>query len=210
MYNVPIYKEKDEKSILEFLNEYPFGLITGVNSKGIPVATQLPFLFEKRGDDLYLLGHMMKNTDHFKAFEKNPTVLVVFSGPNGYVSATWGNNKSKGSTWNYMSVHCKGNIVFFEGKALVDFMKKFTLTFEDGNTTSPTIYQNLPDAYTSKWMPHIIGFEIKVEHLDTVFKLSQGLDKESYLNIISQLEKRGGTNSFLAKEMKKRVPLLFT
>jgi len=210
MYNIPTYKEKDEKVILEFLNEYPFGLITGIDSKGIPVATQIPFLIEKRGNDLFLLGHVMKNTDHYKAFEKNSNVLVVFSGPNGYVSATWCANKSKGSTWNYMSVHTRGNISFFEDEALVSLMKKFTLAFENGNTESPTVYSNLPDTYTNKWMPHIIGLEIKVESLDTVFKLSQGLDKESYLNVISELEKRGGTNSFLAEEMKKRVNSLFS
>ncbi|WP_075341474.1 FMN-binding negative transcriptional regulator [Tenacibaculum agarivorans] len=206
MYNIPIYKAADQEEIVAFINEYPLALITGVNPVGKIVSTQIPLLVKKRGDDLYLLGHMMKNTDHCKAFLENPEVVSVFTGPNGYVSASWCVNSNKGSTWNYMSVHTEGKLSFFEGEQLVALMKEFTLYHEGGNTSSPTVYDNLPESYTNKWMPHIIGFEMKVEHLDTVFKLSQGLDKESYLNVIAELEKKGGTNSFLAEEMKKRIP----
>jgi len=206
MYNIPIYKAADQEEIVAFIHEYPLALITGVNPAGRIVSTQIPLLVKKRGDDLYLLGHMMKNTDHCKAFLENPEVVSVFTGPNGYVSASWCVNSNKGSTWNYMSVHAEGKLSFFEGEQLVALMKEFTLYHEEGNTSSPTMYDNLPESYTNKWMPHIIGFEMKVEHLDTVFKLSQGLDKESYLNVIAELEKRGGTNSFLAEEMKKRIP----
>lgn len=204
MYNIPTYKEKDEKIVLDFLKTYPFALITGISEEGKPVATQIPFAVEKKGDDWYLSGHMMKNTDHYKAFEKNPQVLVVFSGPNGYVSASWYEKQQRGSTWNYMSVHAAGKISFFGGDKLIALMKEFTLAHEDGNTASPTVYNNLPESYTKRLMPQIAGFEIKVDHLDTVFKLSQDLDKQSLENVITELEKRGGTNTFLAEEMKKR------
>ncbi len=205
MYNVPNYKAKNEQEILGFISAYPFVQITGVNEVGKPVATQIPVLVERREDDLYIIGHMMKNTDHCKAFQKNSNVLSVFTGPNAYVSASWCVNSNKGSTWNYMSVHAEGKISFFEGEKLVSLMKSFTLLHENGNENSPTIYDNLPENYTNKWMSYITGFEIKIEHLDTVFKLSQGLDQESYLNVIAELEKKGGMNSFLASEMRKRI-----
>ena len=32
---------------------------------------------------------MMKNTDHHKAFAQNENVLVIFTGPHCYVSASW-------------------------------------------------------------------------------------------------------------------------
>lgn len=151
-----------------------------------------------------------KTIDHCKVFQKNPQVLSVFTGPNGYVSASWCVNSNKGSTWNYMSVHAEGKLSFFEGEKLVSLMKTFTLFHENGNKNSPTIYDNLSENYINKWMSRITGFEIKVDRLDTVFKLSQGLDKESYLNVIAEHEKRGGTNSFLASEMQKRVSELFS
>lgn len=92
---------------------------------------------------------------------------------------------------------------------LVEFMKKLTLKFEEGNTRSHTYYNNLPDTYLDKMMPAIVGIEIKADKLDNVFKLSQNRDKESYLNIISKLKAKGGYSQMIAQEMRKREKELF-
>lgn len=65
MYNVPSYKAKNEQEILDFIAAYPFVQITGVNEEGKPVATQIPVIVEKRNGDLYIVGHMMKETDRW-------------------------------------------------------------------------------------------------------------------------------------------------
>ncbi|MBK7855017.1 MAG: FMN-binding negative transcriptional regulator [Bacteroidetes bacterium] len=126
-----------------------------------------------------------------------------------YVSASWYSNQQMGSTYNYMSVHVSGHVNFMDDGELVQFMKKFTLKFEKGNTNSQTILENLPKQYTSKMMPAIVGFEIKAEKLDNVFKLSQNRDEQSYLSIISKLEEQGGNSALIALEMKKEKPNYF-
>ncbi len=151
----------------------------------------------------------MKNTDHHKAFIENPQALAVFTGPHTYVSASWYSNKKSGSTWNYMSVHVTGEMHFMSNEELVEFMRRFTLKFEGDNHESPTIYDNLPEAYLNKMMTGIVGFEIKAEHIESVFKLSQDKDEDTYLNIISHLEQQGANGSLIAKEMKKRKDQLF-
>jgi transcriptional regulator len=209
MYHISYFKEKDQQTLLAFLEAYPFAFLTGSDAAGNQVATQIPMLMEERDGELYLQGHMMRNTDHHKAFKDNPKALVVFTGPSAYVSASWYSNPQMGSTWNYMSVHISGQMQFMSDDALVQFMKKLTLKFEKGNTQSPTIYDNLQDSYVSKMMPAIVGFEIKVAQIENVFKLSQNRDEVSYLNIIAQLEALGGSSALVASEMKKRKDALF-
>ncbi|MBK6538525.1 MAG: hypothetical protein IPG09_12385 [Ignavibacteria bacterium] len=58
-------------------------------------------------------------------------------------------------------------------------------------------------------MPAIVGFEIKAEKLENVFKLSQNRDEKSYINIITKLEEQGGSSALIASEMKKRKAELF-
>ena len=58
-------------------------------------------------------------------------------------------------------------------------------------------------------MPAIVGFELKADKIENVFKLSQNRDEKSYHNIISHLEKKGGSSTLVAKEMQKRIPELF-
>ncbi len=88
-------------------------------------------------------------------------------------------------------------------------MRKLTLKFENGNTESPTFFDNLPDNFLQKMMPAIIGFEIKPNRIENIFKLSQNRDEQSYLNIISKLQKIGGDSELIAQEMIKRKAEIF-
>jgi len=209
MYNFSYFKEKDRLIIMEFLEKNPFAFLTGSNLSGNQVATQIPILVEERQGELYLQGHIMRNTDHHKAFVENPNALIVFTGSSTYVSASWYTNQQIGSTWNYMSVHICGKMIMMSESELIQFMKKLTLKFEKGNLQSQTIYDNLPDEFLKKMMPAIVGFEVKAEKFENVFKLSQNRDEKSYLNIISKLEELGGNSAEIALEMKKRKNELF-
>ena len=209
MYNFSYFKEKDKQTILDFIEENPFAFMTGSFLSGEQVATQIPILLAERNGDLFLQGHIMRNTNHHKAFVENPNALIVFSGPSCYVSASWYSNPQIGSTWNYMSVHIGGQVNFMSNDELIKFMRKLTLKFEKGNTQSLTFYDNLPEQFLSKMIPAMVGFEIKVEKIENVFKLSQNRDEKSYLNIISKLQEIGGSSALIAKEMKKRKTELF-
>ena len=118
MYSLPYFKEQDQERVLEFIKQHPFAFLAGCDADGRPVATQIPLFIDERDGKLFLSGHMMKNTDHQKAFMQNNNVLAVFTGANTYVSASWYEDKQQGSTWNYISVHAKGQLRFLDETAL--------------------------------------------------------------------------------------------
>jgi transcriptional regulator len=209
MYDLPYYKEPNNQVIKEFIDQYPFAFLTGCDSENKPVATQLPVFIEEKDNRKILRGHIMKNTDHHKAFLHNENVLVVFSGHHTYVSATWYSNPHQASTWNYMSVHAKGIIRFLDEAALEDVLRKTTLHFENQNLQSSTIFDNLPIEYKQKLMKLIVAFEIDVKEMDNVFKLSQDRDPKSYNNIIAKLREQGKDGQVIADEMEKRTRNLF-
>ncbi|HYO21836.1 MAG TPA: FMN-binding negative transcriptional regulator [Flavisolibacter sp.] len=209
MYNLPYFKEKNQQVVMDFIHQHPFAFIAGCDDNNKPVATQIPVFIEEREAKLYLTGHMMKKNDHHKAFEKNPNVLCVFSGAHTYVSATLYSDPHQASTWNYMSVHVKGQLRFLGDSELIDVLKKTSLHFENGNISSSTFFDNLSEEYTSPLMKAIVAFEVEVESMDNVFKLSQNRDRESYQNIIKHLEEQDADGKKIAEEMKKREQELF-
>lgn len=209
MYDLPYHKEKDEQVIEAFINEHPFAFVTGCNTSNEPVATQVPVLMEVRGGRKLLTGHIMKNTDHHRAFLDNRNVLVVFAGNHTYVSATVYSDPHVPSTWNYMSVHARGIIRFLDDAGLEEVLRKTSLHFENQNHQSPTIFDNLPADFRQKVMKAIVAFEIEVTEIDSVFKLSQDRDVESYLNIIRTLEKQGDDGRVIAAEMERRKQDVF-
>lgn len=209
MYSLSYHKENDEKIVEEFIRKHPFAFLTGCDNKNRPIATQLPLFFENKKGHQILRGHIMKDTDHHKAFLNNENVLVVFTGKQSYVSGTWYSNPYTPSTWNYMSAHITGTIKFVNEKELEDILQTTTLHFENQNQESTTVFDNLPLEFKQKALKLIVGFEIEIKDIDTVFKLSQDRDLKSYQNIIKKLKTQDKDGHVIASEMEKRIRQLF-
>jgi len=209
MYSLPYFKEGDQEVVLEFMRKHSFVFLTGVNEENKPVATQVPVFIDERDGKLFLTGHIMRNNDHHKAFEKNPNVLAVFASPHVYVSATWYDDPRQASTWNYMSVHAKGTIKFGNKEDLIAILKRLTLHYENNNPASTTVFNNLTSEYTEPLLKAIVAFEVEVISIDNVFKLSQNRNEKSFQNIMDKLNEQGSDGKFIAEEMKKRQHQLF-
>ena len=208
MYNLPYFKEKDQQVVLDFIRKHPFAFIAGCSEDGKPVATQIPVFIDERDGTLFLSGHMMRNTDHHKAFVHNANILAVFTGAHTYVSASWYEDKKQGSTWNYISVHAKGVLKFLDDQALLDVLKRTTNHFEN-NPYSGANFEDLSAEYVDRMAKAIIAFEVEILQIDNVFKLSQNRDEKSYHNIMEKLEAQDADGKYIAGEMKQRTSQLF-
>ena len=203
MYKFSHYTEQDQQKVIDFMKENTFALITGMG-EDYPVATQIPLAIKIKDGKIFLEGHMMKKTDHHLAFEKNNSVLVLFTGPHCFVNANWYTDPQMGSTWNYMTVHAKGKITFMDEEGTRNAVKAVSDKY--AGTTSESAFDNLPKEYINHMVKAILGFTIEVETFENVFKLSQNRDEASQKNIIEQLKKREDANSAaIAGEMEKRL-----
>lgn len=209
MYSLPYFKEENQQLVREFMEQHPFVTLCGADAQGNPVATHVPVILREENDTLVLYGHIMRKTDHHLAFEQNSNVLAIFSGANTYVSASWYTNPRQGSSWNYMTVHAKGQIRFLEQDGLLDVLRDLTAKFEN-NDQSPALFDKLPVEYVSQMSKAIVAFALEVKELDNVFKLSQNRDEASFHNIIAKLEQQGGDAKIIAGEMSKRAAKLYS
>jgi transcriptional regulator len=210
MYNYPHYKEKDKEKILAFMRENSFISLIGTDAEGRIELTQVPVLVDETEGRIVLKGHIARKSDHHSAFEDNADVLALFTGPHVYVSGSWyTGNPHQASTWNYISVHARGKMRFLDEAGLITFLKRLTLHYENGNTDSTTVYDNLPGEYLQKLIKAIVAFEIVVDTLEDVHKLSQNRDRKSYENIILQLEQQGADGQYIAGRMRENIPAVF-
>ena len=204
MYKMPEFTETDQEAVIAFMKEHPLVTLIG-NDEGRSVATQVPVLLHEVNGRIILRGHIMRKTDHHLAFEKNQQALVLFTGPNCYVSASWYSERGIGSTWNYMTVHARGNIRFMDAAFTLQLIKDLTHKYEDLQA-QPELVENMEqEDYVQPMIKAIAGFELEIESLYPIFKLSQNRDAASYDNIIKQLSaKDDGGSREIAAELKKR------
>ena len=203
MYKFSHYTEQDQQKVIDFMKENAFAIVTGIG-ENYPVATQIPLTIKIKEDKIFLKGHMMKKTDHHLAFEKNNNVLVLFTGPHCFVNANWYTDPHMGSTWNYMTVHAKGSIVFTDEGGTYTAIKAVTNKYE--GTATAAAFNTMSKKYIDQMLKAIIGFTIAVETMDNVFKLSQNKSEAEQTNIIEQLKKTASGDSInIAFEMEKRM-----
>ena len=202
MYKLPYFTEENEEVVFAFMNKNLFAIITGYNGN-FPVATHVPLDIKKVGEQIILTGHMMKNTDHHKAFLQNENVLVVFNGPHCYVSASWYVKKEVASTWNYIDVHAKGKIKFTDEEGTKKIIESITDKYE--TKESDAAFNKLTQDYVDRLVKAIIGFTIEISSIENVFKLSQNHDAITRESIVGNLKIRSDAGSHaIAKEMEKR------
>lgn len=206
MYHLPQYKENDQKVLVEFMKQHSFAMLIG-SINNIPAATQIPIIIEERGEKIFLKGHFMRNTDHHKAFETNPNALCIFTGPHSYISASWYTNQKNASTWNYISVHVRGEINFLGHEKLIDMLEDLTDHYEGKDSLSS--YAQLATDYIEHLSKAIIGFEIEAKNIHGIFKLSQNRDEASYDNIVHELKNKDGEAKEIGKLMEERKPGVF-
>lgn len=208
MYSLPYFKEEDKEEVMRFMRAHSFITLCGCTADGKPVATQVPVLFKENDGKLILEAHVMRNTDHHKAFEQNPQVLALFTGAHTYVSASWYSDPGQASTWNYQSVHARGVLNFLEEDELRRILQETTAKYENYKE-SPASFHNLKPEYINRLIKAIIGFRIEIQEIQNVFKLSQNRDEKSFDTIIEKLNAQDEDGKTIAEEMKKIKAKLF-
>ena len=190
----------------------------GHGKENIPVATHIPLLLDKdeQGRDI-LSGHVARMNPHHKLFSPPSTgvdgdppsgwatqkVLAIFLGPHAYVSSSWYSHENV-PTWNYIAVHVYGTLKIIEGDRLYRQLKMLVEKYEK-SSTKPVNLESMSQTYIKKQMDGIVGFEILIEEIQANYKLSQNRNEEDYVNVITELEKRGDAQSnAVAEEMKKK------
>jgi transcriptional regulator len=202
MYDISYFKAQDHQEVLDFMQANPFVTICGVDANGFPVASHIPILIKITNGIITISGHLMRKQDHSNAFEINNNVLVIFSAPSAFVSANWYTTKNMGSTWNYQTVHARGKMEIKDETHLRQLLTNLTLHFEK-DPNAPTQVKNLSEEYMQQNMKAIYSFDIVVQDLQHVFKLSQNRDEASQANIHAELNKGDAACKYMAAAMKR-------
>jgi len=116
MYKLPLFTTDDKEEILRFRKDYPFIFLRGSDEENKPVVTQVPVPVDGKDGKYFFTGQVLRNTDHHRAFLQHPSELAVVNGLQTFISTTWYTDPHQASTWNYVSVHARGNILFGDAR----------------------------------------------------------------------------------------------
>ncbi len=198
------FQQHDIEQLKQVIIEYPFATLITHSEHGIE-ANHIPFILDDKNNILSLHGHIATVNPLWKNVAQSSDVLVVFNGPNCYISPNhYPTKKEHGKavpTWNYVVVHVKGKITFIHDDAWnMNMLEKLTLRHEqkqqeqkqhEANHTNkqekPWSISDAPEAYIQKMMPAITGIQITISSITGQWKVSQNQPKNNQQGVIAGL-----------------------
>ena len=203
MYIPKLYREEDRAKILEFIRQNDFAVLVTYDGEK-PMASHLLMELVEEGEKIFINGHMSKANPHWKTFEKNPEVLIIFHGAHTYISPTWYNHVNV-PTWNYQSIHVYGKPrLITDHDEAYSILKRLVDRYESNGHYK---LETLPQDFVEKEIKGIMAFQIEVTRIEANYKLSQNRKDEDHANIITQLEERTDDLSHaVAEAMRQQRP----
>jgi len=117
MYIPSKFRQRNIEDLVAVIQQYSFATLASYGNGEIE-ATHLPLLLEQVAEKFVLKGHIAKANSLWRNIQSGSDVLVVFNGPNCYISPNHYPTKAEHGravpTWNYVVVHVKGAISFIK------------------------------------------------------------------------------------------------
>src|SRR5262249_4351994 len=88
VYLTAAFTESRPEVLVEHIERYDFGLLVSHSDDGI-VASHVPFVVDRDGDNLHLHAHLARPNPQVRQLARGGEVLAIFHGPHAYISPNW-------------------------------------------------------------------------------------------------------------------------
>ncbi|OZG71642.1 transcriptional regulator [Hahella sp. CCB-MM4] len=188
-----------EEQRIEVLHELirSHSLATIITQSGEELnANHIPLhLVDSRGQFGVLQGHVARANPILKDLESGMPSLVIFQGPEAYISPSWyATKKETGKvvpTWNYAVVHAHGIFRIIDDAAWVRSQLEAFTSHNEAEFDEPWAVSDAPVEYTDKLLSAIVGIELEITSLTGKWKVSQNQPAQNKTSVISGLSRTG-------------------
>jgi transcriptional regulator len=176
MYEPPLHRQEDRAAIEALMRAHPLGLLVSHGAGGL-LANAIPFTRVEDGSAHGLLrAHLARANPQWRDLD-GAEALVVFQGPNAYVTPSWYATKRETGkvvpTWNYVMVQARGTArVVNEADWLRAEVERLT-DARERTREHPWAVGDAPEDFIAQQLRAIVGLEITVTDLRGKWKASQ-------------------------------------
>lgn len=192
MYQPPHFREERLEIQHDLIRTHPLGLLINSGEDG-PNANAIPFLIDtSTAPKGVLRAHVARANPQWRELAKDGRVLIVFQGPQIYVTPSWYATKQDTGkvvpTWNYAIVQVRGMAKIFEDS---DWLKQHVsqlTSYNEASRATPWAVTDAPERYIDSQLKGIVGIEIEITGIDGKWKVSQNRPEADRAGVANGLE----------------------
>lgn len=167
----PLFDDLSPADISTLIGAYPLAWVSA-RYAGVDGASLLPLVgvYDGHGTLTALIGHMARANPLVDLLKADPRALILFTGPQAYVSPDHAGTRDWAPTWNYAQLRVEAEIVFTPD--LTDEALDVLIEQMEQGREHPWRSAELGDRYAGMRRA-IIGFRAGVTRVAGRFKLGQ-------------------------------------
>jgi len=201
MYLPAHFAETRPEVLQALVRSHPFGLLVTRSVEGELVADGVPFVLDAGPQDGpfgVLRAHVARANPLWRLARTDASSLVVFQGPQAYVSPAWYASKAEHGkvvpTWNYIMVQAAGRLRATSDPAwLRAFVGRLTDRHE-APRAAPWAVEDAPADFVETMLGAIVGIEIALTSLTGKWKASQNRSAADRAGVARGLAEEAGAD----------------
>jgi len=195
MYQPPHFQEESKAKAFDFIEKFPFATLV---SREPFSGSHLPIMADR--SKTKLLTHVAAKND-LAQLKVGSDVLVIFRGPQAYISTKHYDRVQSVPTWDYIAVHIQGRTIYTEPSKSEQILMEMVDFMEPDYKIK---WQKMPVDYKADLINQMRPLEIEISSIEMTRKLSQNKSKADRHRISDYLLSTNNSNAHeIAVEMKK-------
>jgi transcriptional regulator len=188
MYCPTLFREDRLEVQHAFIRNHPLGILISHGPGGL-LANLLPFVL-KTGDSEHgvLQAHMARANPQWRELD-DQAVLVIFRGPDAYVSPSlYATKKETGKvvpTWNYAMVQARGKAKVRDLSEWLTPQLNALTASQEATRAQPWSVTDAPPDYIEAQKKAIVGIEIEIATLEGKWKVSQNQPEANRRSVVA-------------------------
>ena len=194
MYQPPAFREERPEILHALIRAHPLATLITAGSGGL-LANLVPFILADTGDRGTLRAHIAKANDQVEPLRSGAETLVVFQGPEAYITPSWYASKKEHGrvvpTWNYVVVQVRGAPRVIDDPAWLRAQIGVLTAQQENPRPEPWHVADAPEAFVAAQLNAIIGIEIPIATIEGKWKVSQNRSEADRQGVVAGLRAEG-------------------
>jgi len=207
MYQPSAFREERLETLHELIRAHPLATLITAGPGGL-IANFVPFILADMGDKGTLRAHIAKANDQVNALAVGAETLVVFHGPEAYITPSWYVSKKEHGrvvpTWNYAVVQVRGTPRVIDDPAWLRTQIGALTAAQESQRPEPWNVTDAPEPFIDGQMRAIIGVEIPILTIEGKWKVSQNRSAADRQGVYEGLKDEQG-NVEMARMVAERL-----
>ncbi len=176
MHCPSMFREERLDVLHDLMSTHPLATLITAGSNGL-MANLIPFTLHVGGKHGILRAHLARGNKQLDALREGAEALVVFQGPECYVTPSWYPSKAEHGkvvpTWNFAMVQVRGKPQVFDDATWVRAQIDEMTNNHERQRQRPWKVSDAPEDFIAAQLKAIVGIEISINSIEGKWKVSQ-------------------------------------